>query len=431
MSSPSETDPVSEAVPTQTTSRRLPSEMYEPGHPIPIGSTLTPDTEHIQASGKALAEIAAEFSGGAGEALSVRLCSFRLDPLLSPNLFGFHVYEFDNAGNPLDSIGGDTILLYAVVVNHSISLQQEIAALFLMQLINRQARQRELNKAGDTDVELDIEMAKEDEAALQQLRERFNPLTFSWRSLAQQAHSRASEAGIKLSVEYGADVFPDEQQIRNRIPWLRRIYNDVNGVRSAIDKLVSAAGKEGPSIRAAGGSSQMRDFLQQWGSDMDLQHYFNQAVRDAEVCGNGYAAMQTVDPVGFYNLRPETVAITPDGFEATTPDGPLVLRSEAVIHLTGIDQVQSPYGISMIEAFMPSVVAIARYDSIEKGGRHLLTRPQLPAELEKRAQGYINLAQRGRKNMEEAINDLLWFPSDHLPEPATGLYFEGHSRMQP
>jgi hypothetical protein len=395
--------------------RRLPSEDYVEGQLAPVGTSLQPDERHIARTADSLTHLASAFSGGQGDVLSVRLCSFRLDPMLSPNLFGFHVYEFGSDGQPRDPFEPGATLLYAVVLNHSIELQQEIAALFLMQTVYRQHRQRELRASKMGTAQIDIEMATEDQRALEDLREARNPLDYSWGSLARQLHVRAADAQIRLEVQYEADVFPEREQIVNRIAWLRRIYDENDAVRASVDKLVSVVGAQEPAVRSRGGPSITRDRLQQLGGAMHFKYYLNQCLRDAEVTGNGYVAFHRTEPVGLYNLRPEEVQLLPDGTFQVHGEHPSTLHGRHdVMHLRGIQQVHSLYGISLLEAFMPSIVLLDKWDRIEATAASLAGDERAPKELREEATRHLELVARSRGPLLDRIPKMLWFPEQFL-----------------
>ena len=280
-------DPSPELVAAGPDSRpsRLPSEHYPPGSLRPIGFVESPDSSQFEATGATLARIAERVSEripGHRE-LRVRLCHFRLDPILSPTLFGFHLVPIGNDGEFLDELQAGLELSYAVVVNQSAELQQETVLVFLLQLIYRQRRQAEMQNQGIPTKAIDYEMARQDELALEEIRDVVNPLVYGWSDAANIVRERAREIGFALRVRYEVDPFPRVEEIRARIPLLRRSYNDLDVVRDAIDKVVSLVGGTDPRV---GGKvpSEPRNFIQQRMLLMHFRHYLNHAIRDSEVC---------------------------------------------------------------------------------------------------------------------------------------------------
>lgn len=396
-----------------------------PGPGGPAGFVVNPGPDHAQGAGQALSEIAeAVSSRSVGIPLKVVLRHYRWDPLLARNLFGFSVYDFDDDGSWIDPFEPGRQLDYAVILNQSVDLQQEIALVFLQQLAFRQRKQAEMRAAGSGVHEIDLRMAEEDVKAQQEVKDR---LRYGWKAVADSVQMRMAEAGFALNVEYVADLL-DDTQIRRRIPHLRRLYNSFDPVRESVDKLVSMAGHDDPRLGAVGGTSVARDWMQQQTRLWRLRHYQNQALRDAEVCGNGFIAFSLFEPSGPFNLRPEE-AVLIDGGVWTDQFRKLGIDPATVTHLVGSRQIDSPYGVSVLEPLVPTLRTLDVFRAASNAAEAIMEDPRAQDEHREWATRTIASFERVRDEAVARMKQLLWFPLEHLPGPAENLYFAGQEGL--
>src|ERR1035437_9550545 len=99
----------------------LPSEKYEPGNLTPIGFLHSVPEEHQKSSAAAIEEIAGVVGKASRgkESIRIRISHYSLPPLISPALFGFSIYLFDEKGAWTNDVGPSKDLRYALVLNQS------------------------------------------------------------------------------------------------------------------------------------------------------------------------------------------------------------------------------------------------------------------------------------------------------------------------
>jgi len=402
---------------------RLPSEQYLPGSPKPLGFIDDPSDSDIQRSSSFIRDLVTfgrTLSQPTGSELRIRFCHIRYTPGLPFNLFGFHVWSVDDSGGLLDPFEGKD-LQYALVINQPAELQAEIALAFLMQL---GYRQRFLNRGVNLQ-ETDFTQATEhlDHEALVDLTEK---LRRGRREALRAAIGVLNEAGLRVSLEYQPDVHPKKVDLDRRLFWLRRVYNEIEAVRGAIDRTVSLLGGREGVMRASGGIESVREFLQQRFALLDLRHYMNHAMRDGEVCGNGYLFMPDTEPFAPYCVPPESVEIDSSGtFQIETDDR--VICTRQVTHIKGIEQIDSAYGISILEPFVFAVNQADVLGSVRSESLKWLSTPGLPLEARQHLEANLETVDDILRGAASRIDEMLWFfQSDRVPAPLEGLYLPGY-----
>lgn len=419
----------SAAEPVASEQSLLVHERPGPGPTGPIGFVSEPSSEHINRAVSAIEHLAHEASPrtGAKETLSVSLSHFRWDPMLARSLFGFSVYDFTHEGKWIYPFDSGQRIQYAIALNQSIELQKEVALTFLHQLVFRQVKFRDMSESNEPVFEIDKRMAREDERARAEIGDR---LRFGWSAVMETVVLRAQEAGFNLDVSYEPNLISTRDQLVRRIPFLRRLYNELPPIRDCVDKLISMAGGDDPRLAAGMGSSEIRDWFQQQTRVWGLRHYQNQALRDAEVCGNGYLAFSIEEPVGPFNLRPESVIVEEDGTIAVDPPDQSVASFDAdsVVHIRGSQQIASPYGVSILEPFLPVLRTMDVYSAAASTAQAI---QETKSTEHAKAWAAATMAdfERIRKASIEKVREMLWFPLNHLPDPVGELYFEGHERI--
>ena len=337
--------------------RNPPSLRLEEGSIIPIGFVNAPDAAHIERSQKVLKDVSQAFSpiGGsdARRPLSVILSHFRHNHLLSPQLFGFAVHEFDSEGRQVDAIGEGRPIRFAVNLSLPVELQREQALLYLAQLIARQ------DGDGDGDersiAEIDREKADRDTWANDVV---VDALRLGWGHAARVISAFSLERGWDLDVTYAADPLPTHGSVLARRDMLRLAYNSIDDLRLVIDRFVSLLSIRDRS-RIGGGPELTRQWLQRNSLVLNWSEYLSQAVRDAQVYGNGYVRFIGTPTPRMHNLDPADVRIGSDGSYTIGPVEPQVrLPSDQVMHHIGIGQVDSPYGLSLLEPILASFLAL-------------------------------------------------------------------------
>jgi hypothetical protein len=241
---------------------------------------------------------------------------------------------------------------------------------------------------------------------------------------------RAAAAGWRLETRFQIDPFPRHGDVAKRVGALRVLYNSESRVRDAVDRTVSTIGSRGPSIR--GGPETVRAFLQQQTGLLGVRQFMNQAVRDAEVCGNGYLEMRTVALDAYARcVKPERVTLRVDGgFEVMdlAGDTSAILPKDRLVHFPGVAQFRARYGISTLEPFL-----------------YVLSRRRVAAHVRASAAAMPANASDATKadvasllaviatietQTESQLSTLLAFFPRSLPEPSGDLYFPGQEQMR-
>jgi hypothetical protein len=407
-----------------------PSVRHRPGDPKPIGFQDHPSAEHIDRTSDAIADLVRAVNDAKPKAeglneQAVRICNVRFAPGSPFELYGFHINEFGPDEEFLDPRRDGGEIRFAVVVNHTTEVQIEVVLGFLFELVERGKVVEAAQRSGDV-TRIDLDAQEGDKRAGEELTDR---MRFGWREAAKRVAQLAAEEGLRLRLSYQRDVFTRREELVNRAPALRRVYNELDSVRRAVDNMVSMVGGSYPHLRYPGAPAQAREFAQAQLAIFGLRQFQNQTMRDAEVCGNGYMAFADGAEVAPRCLRPENVLITDSGsFAEVGPDGPLPL--EGVIHLRGLEQIDSPYGMSVLE---PHVFALNEA-RIARESRRLseiaLGRENLPEEFLLEAPKMIEQADRWEAAIEDRLTRILGFTRDSLPPAKSELYFPDQKDMR-
>jgi hypothetical protein len=405
-----------------------PSARFEPGNPRPIGFQDVASRDHIDRAGEALDALAAEVNRAAvgnGEELRVCFCSVRFIPGTPFVLYGFHVLEVDDDGAFVDpkATGGE--IRFALVVNHPAEIQVESALAFLFQLLERDRVVKAAQAADDVS---EIDHQTQDADALGD-RQFSDAIRFGWREAAAAAARRAHELGVRLQVRYQRDPFNSREELARRIPALRQVYNEIDSARRAIDNTVSMIGGGQAHIRLSGAPSKARDAAQSSLAVLAMRQFQNQVTRDAEVCGNGYMVIAEGSELTPRTIRPEAVEIDESGqyFEISANGRH---RLEHVLHLRGVDQIDSPYGISALELVLFALEQVRTFKDSKAAAERILAADSAKAEHREWALKTIDLADRSLLAVDERLSQLLGFTRDELPAAKPDLYFRGQEELR-
>ena len=399
---------------------------------------------HMAASPAALTELARLTTADPGprgaRPLHVRLSHFEHGAALSLQLFGFSVLPATGepvirptppgmaarppaAGlRPPEAVSAEHPLIYAVIANHSVPVQIEHTLAMLATLVARQ----ELISAGkDLNVpEIDRVAAEVDTRATTAVTDMLR--SQGWRAAAQAISARSAAAGLPLAVTY-SPVLMDAGDLALRAPILRRVYNEMPEIRSAIDKVATTLSQ---SLMTIGGDSERvaafaRNLLDAGSSRTYLAHL----ARDAFVCGNGYLSFGTVPDEDIRLLPPEQVMIlNPDTVRVT--EGSNHVIHSPVMHITGAEQQDSPYGLSILEPF---VHLQTEREIMQETLETAQAWNQIPVPETARtwALGNIPLARRRLKDIENKIAATLGASANLQVQPPADLYFPGYELMAP
>ena len=407
--------------------RGLPSEQGRPGDPRAVGFQDEPSQAHVESSATAIRAIATAItrpSRREATPLRVCFCHVRLAPRLPFNLFGFNIVAVDDEGGVRDALAPGEEVRYALVVNQPVAIQSEAALRFLFDLVERQGPLADVAAHRADFGDLPGLVASADMAAAETA---WDALRLSSARAAEALTARAAAAGYALEVRYEVDPLPSRESVLQRIPALRKLYNNQEEVRDAVDRTVTMVQGRGGEIR--GGTEQMRGLLQQHTTLLGVRQFFNQAIRDADVCGNGYVEFDFVglDPL-LRCLRPENVKVLGKEQFALTEGGRRRVLEQHVVHMQGLEQLESPYGISPWEPLLHLVQRDAILSNVRAFAQEA-QRGRLSDNQQEQLSSLLRVVERAADDMKRTLETFLWFPRRGLPAPLADLYFNGQERM--
>lgn len=356
--------------------------------------------------------------------LRVCFCHVRLPPRLPFDLFGFNILNVTEDGALSDDPHGEEEILYALVVNQPVELQREIAIVFLNDLVGRQGPLADV-AAGRLALRNLPDLAAAADTASGEVS--VDTLRFSLKHAAETLKTRAAAGGYRLEVRYRTDPLPRYDDVTRRVKLLRELYDTEGEVREAVDRSVAMIGGRPPVLRG-GGREEIRGWVQQQTALMGVRQFTNQCLRDADVCGNGYLDF------GFLGLDPTIRCLPPEEvqvigtrqFQLGGGTGPPLGRVE---HLRGLEQFESPYGVS---AWEPILYVLQRQRVMDAAGelaRLALNKQQVSEDEREHIEGVIRVAEAIQADTKERMERLLWFPRTRLPAVEGELYFKGQERM--
>jgi hypothetical protein len=383
--------------------------------------------EHLNASADALGQLTELVTTAPvrrdSPVLDVRIGHYDHGAFLTLALSGFALLDTTSDGRLLP-VGGESPMRYAVVVNRPVDDQISQTLTFLASLIARQSVTGAIRRGADNVDDIDRRLAELDRQVATALAEQLR--TEHWRQAAAAIAQRARSAGLGLQVQFASPLL-DGDAVRRRVPVLRHVYNSMEPLREAIDRVIAAMsraltieGAEVPSALLA----QTRDLL-----DIgQLRRYTAHLLRDAMACGNGYLAMGELQPA-VRLLPPESVEILGSDSFALRSHGGLEgapIRDQ-VLHLRGGHQVDSEYGVSLLEPF---VVLLGQREVFD---RNIQEAERFPSSPERDAWLATNQQLRERVAADQArrIEVLLGGSTTQFAPAPPDLYFPGLEQMAP
>lgn len=407
--------------------RDLPADRRYPGDTRQVEFSAEPDQQRIDGAVKMLTELAAAADGvGAPEGQRLRVCLtlVRLPIGLPFNLFGFHLAGVDADSQVIDEVSEEHEILYAFVVNQPVALMRETAVRFLLDLVARQAPIQQVMQNQRSVEELPRLIAATD-ASTAELAWDMPPEIAQALSMVGE---RAADAQLRLQVRFQLDPFPDQRGLAARVPALRALYDREERVRDAVDRTVSAIGARHPSLR--GGREDIRGFLRSQTTLQGMRQFLNQTVRDAEVCGNGYLQTGVTGLDAHLRcLRPEQVQLPADGrFLELTGSAPQALEPDGLLHLRGLEQIDSRYGISILE---PLLYVSARRQIVANVRAAANVMPSgAPEAVRSKTEQLLAVVSSIEAQTEEQLDRLLEFFPRGLDAPSEDLYFPGQETFE-
>jgi hypothetical protein len=308
-----------------------------------------------------------------------------------------------------------------VTVNHPVRVQVEHVLATLAMLAARQ----ELTSAGALHVaEIDVQAAEVDTRATTAVRDTLR--SQGWRAAAQAISARAAAAGLPLAVTY-APTLMEPGDLALRAPILRRVYNEMPEVRLAVDRAATLLSQGLTTV--GGGSEQVASFARDLLDVGSTRTYLAHLARDAFVCGNGYLSFGTVADEDIRLLRPEQVTILGPS-TVQVADGSTRAVHRHVMHMTGGEQLDSPYGLSILEPFV-SLQLDREIHQLALDIAEAWAHGAVPEEARTRALQNVPLARRRLEHVAKQITETLGGTAHLRAEPPADLYFPGHELMAP
>lgn len=405
----------------------LPSERFRRGDPRPVGFEQELSPSHVERTMSVMEEIAGAISMPAdagGLCLEVCLTSAVLAPGLPFHLYGFSLENLDDDDRVVTDITSSEVR-YAIVANQAVDLQREAVIGFFFQLLGRHAL---VGRAMDDPVILRDLPARAAATDDERSKTAGSQLRGNWRAAVTSLQAEAASADVSFRVRYQADPFPTRDDVARRCSALRRVYNELELARSAVDRAVGMLGAVEWSIVGGGQDERVRRFLQGRLEAVELSRFISQTARDAYVCGNGYCSMGGArGEATLRTLRPESVEIRSDRYIEHTVHGERDVTL-GLVHQRGMSQLRSPYGVSLLELALGALRTWDHIQMQEEAASRLrrsgLTVPQL-RELEHQA----DLATRMHAASLQRLSVVFDFFLENLREPPPRLYFAGQEQI--
>jgi hypothetical protein len=307
------------------------------------------------------------------------------------------------------------------MVNQPAAVQTESIIIALSTLVARQDLIARIKVSKGEIAEIDRMAAETDDIAHNQI---VDVLRHGWRAAAEMVARQALAADFVLRVKYEPVPVSTQQEVARRMPALRRAYNSLPIVREAIDRFVSSIAPRGHIVAPPEVPEAVRAFTQQELGLGSLRQYLAEALRDALVTGNGYVAYNTTAPFAVYNLRPDDALDAGNGMVAPQSGE----RAVHALHLRGLEQPGSRYGLGILELAMSHVQQLDVFGASTALAHQVLAEPPLSNRRDW-AIRTLNLAERveadGNQKLREVFSPMLTL----LPEPVPNLYFEGRERI--
>ncbi len=431
-------------------------------------SQLTPQAatpEHVAASVEALAQVAQAVSvhglAAGTQPQYMRLCHYEHGYFLHPALFGFPVlgvtgemvdvrqkptlpravreavaeewrsnglYDYlepAEASEALvlrtpDATFENDPFTYAIVINHPVERQIQAALAALDGGLARRKVTAAALASGEIS-SLDLEIAVADEKSQANIADSIR--RNGWQATAEHIRDRSIAESAPLVVTYDSPLFSREQ-LAQRVPALRRVYNEVPLVRGAVDKVAGLL-SQGMTIVGDTSDRMLRSSLDM----LDVgatRTYLAHLVRDAFVCGNGCLRFGRLPDSDIRLVVPEQLSLQAEN-RAVFPQS----EDEHVLHVKGSDQLGSLYGASAIEPFIAHLAKRDTFISTLYMSRTWQLWKDVPSEHVEYA---IQMEPFARRNIDEIERDIALILGDVTKDilaPPPNLYFIGRVRMEP
>lgn len=383
---------------------------------------VNPTLTHITESGEALERLAnilstasASFVPAEAKPLEVVLSHVDHQGMLSESLRLFPLMPVSNDGKVLDPFTAGGPLNIIAILNQPVGVQRESVLVYLSAQVARRVEIARLAGKPEEAQRIDQLMSQSDSATMNDVVDR---LRHGWQEAAESIALQAASVGLQLRVRYLSTALPGREEVAQRMPTLRRAYNELAVFRGAVDRFVSYIASRGQIVGSSETPEALRVQLQQ---DIDLpslRRSTAELIRDSLVVGNGYMAFGSSAVPGVYNLNPDTAIDPGDGQSVSPREGE---NPVAATHMRGLQQPQSLYGLGLAEVAVQCLQQQDIFAEIDHKMRDYEPNPdQIRATTELRDRTLANADARLRTVFSHMLG---------LPEPVASLYFDGRERL--
>lgn len=377
-----------------------------------------PEPRHLERSQEELNELVGVVNQAAAGDVPLRVCLHSvINTFAHPLLYVFNLDVLDESGFA-DLDDPELTLHIAVIANQPVELQIQATLGFLGQLLERQDHIDRMRTSDEPIDSLDAQVAAADRTGHEETADQ---LRYGWRSAARETARRAADRGHRLQLDYVPRYLESTEQARGRYGLLRRTYNEFDGFRELIDRMVGViAGRE---PRVVGGSEQVRRWVQQRTAVAGTMQYFAQAIRDSLVLGNGYVKFTDTEPVGAYNLRPEETHPVSRHRVQELDSGQILDRA---IAFAGFEQPDTMVGVGIGELMLGR---LRQREVLLNAAATMMTFAERRPEAAELASRYGRMVRGLDGDIREQVERLFGWWADHAPPAPDGLYFPGQERM--
>jgi hypothetical protein len=448
--------------PTSTPGDTLSMESGEPPrHVEPTGA-------HVQESRKALETLAAiwnEATPPASQVMYIRFGHFNHHAFLSPLLYGFPIlHHAGDTKSPPAIAGLETLpsgfatnVLGALVeaeripsivhpnqailldvesstgpehpltwaVTPTISVRDQIAHC-LQAVATIVFRRRLLAKGpvGDVSKLPSLASASDQQVSLEV---RTILAAEGWEQATRILATRLNEPALSIHLDYAAPMIP-LQELSLRCPLLRYVYNNLTPAREVVDR-VAAMLSQRFDVKGDAPLAQLAEYRGLIDASA-IRPMLAHMARDSFVCGNGYLIVDQESPLGLRLLRPETVVRIDDPEHVTSVDSAgRTVVDRLLLHEAGVPQLESPYGISVLEPLLRNVAEQDLYLHLTLVSHVFLSAENVPQTAIEYARMLQDLTPPRLAQLSEEAEKILNGGARHLPKPEPGLYFAGTELM--
>lgn len=361
-----------------------------------------------------------------------------VDALLPQDLFAYAVYHFDEAGQAVPPDGSEQRpILFAINGDQPGGVQVNAFLSSVLSTLHRQSvlesvrtDRTELAPGFSTRVgELDESARAESERLIRasHVAGHVGPIV-----------ERLTNFGWNLKFKFRVTLREGLDDVRAAMRFFGAAYNEFEAVRDVIDKFAYTVAGAGWHV-VGGVSEEVRTFLESRLRSMNMAQMLAQLTRDAQLLGTGCMVFTTSSDVAARLIKPTRMKV--EGWSPSSSDGRVIDEatgrswelSEALLD-RGVNQENSPYGLSILEPAMPSIYAIQSMERVVAQLQEMkrkVEKSNVRKPSAKDIQARIEVAEEGRVAAERSLKRLFWFRNAPLRLDRSELYLPGQELWTP